>query len=575
MNYKTRFRVGKTKPRLATMSHDASWSKLYRGQVYENPPAAVFDPASHELSREECRVLARQMSGMPVCEEHNQSVPVGRVERFEQDPRTGSLWAEFRLRTDTPTFRKVASGEMRGLSLGHEIDFTFPQRQVRGKELSVCKKGRRANTMIVNASASSQQAFFQPAAPRALSCNVMFQAPNGFDLVPDDQPEPQLTPPPAALPMRFVGPDGRSYSLKPRPVLASSSAAPVAQPAAPTAQPMAQPQQQTVQLSSLMPYPFNQMNTHVPQQLQQTFDQRQIQAQQQQQQQQTQPQVQQQQPPAQQQEPAKPEQDTRAKAAKRKAPADEKEAEGEMETSDDSEAKAEPPAFKKPATASKSSADRVPETAEELKNAAEAIAATNMPANLKETTLRFMNDAFESRQALAKLKRDEANGYVNAIEQNMRHSGQSEEQISVWKASLKTFLENPLRDNNTMTMLQGFAASIGQRAGAPRMNSGMSSEDLALQRQFDRVNQIVGQPPQQTMQVLASASQGEQFPVRGTLQIPMVMADGRTSVFQARAVNPAALRPDPSVTVKHTPDKGWLVDGVPQRQHYYEGPPQA
>lgn len=548
------------------------WSKVYTGQVYQNPPPLVVDPTSRDLSREECQVIAQQMAGRPVCEEHQHTSAVGRVLKAYQDPHTGSLWADFQLRTDTPTFAKVSKGEMRGLSLGHEIEFTFPRRKVRPIELSVCKKGERANTMIVNASASQ---FFSAAAPRVLATKIMnpFDA---YDIVPD---EPTPPPQPALLPMKFVDSQGRSWLMKPKQIQASAAPATGQQFAMPQAPPPVQQAPAPAngfmsaqqRMASVMPYPFNEMMVTQPP----------MQPQQQQQVQQVQPmQVDNTAPNG--------SEGSRNKAAKRKAAEEAGDAEeapvAKESAPSQKEEKKEEPATKKAATASTGATEKTPETPEELKAHAAAINSSNLPTALKTTLLEKLAENFEIHQKQAQEIRTRAQNNIQVVEQSMRVRGFDDAAVTAWKNAFKQLFENPLKHKDMADALEGAVVALGggpsssslMSPSTTTMQTGMNPAEMALQRQMERVNQITGQ----TMTVLSSAATAPQqqqqqqqqpaFPVRSVGSLPILYEDGRQSVFVPRYQNPeVVLARNPNVQVQADPlGKGWIVNGRPQRQEF-------
>jgi hypothetical protein len=114
-----------------------AWSRMYRGCVYYRPPERMRN--MEDLTRSELTrmVLTKEMLGKPVLIEHQGMWNVGRIFDFKLDMSSsmGKLAVDL-----------VDKRLMRGLSLSHR----FLSRH--GEEVSICLKGKRPDTWIINAS---------------------------------------------------------------------------------------------------------------------------------------------------------------------------------------------------------------------------------------------------------------------------------------------------------------------------------------------------------------------------------------------------------------------------------------
>lgn len=551
------------------------WSKEYDSQVYENPPLVVVDPKSRELSRDECRELVPKMVGKGVYEEHAVG-PVGRINSFRQDPATGSLWAKFQLRTDTPTYAKVCNKELPCVSLGHQVHFTVPKRTIEGLELSVCKRGERPNTIIVNASArgsqssSAQASDFEAQAPHIHTTSMAsgFLDMSNYDWVPETPSQaqgPVATSSTGIMPVKLQY-GGKTYLATPKTVNASGAPQAAAQPQAPP------PQQQQQQLA----YPFNEL-----QQQQQPVNEIGLSP-----------------PPAaaaakQQQQPTQPtkvqEHDpVRNKAKKRAADGDasafagDEDADGDAMETDEKKAPAAPSVSKKAATIlNQANTTTGPETETDLKMVKDEILGSNLSAAAKAALLKAANNDFEHRRQVETEAKQKVTQLVDAIEGAMRQKGQTDEDVKMWKENLVDVMDKPLKNPFGMKTLELMAKTLGVLptgagtgpAAVPAMRTGMNSMDTALEREIMRNMSLTQQHQQQPLLVQSSAStappqqqQQPSFPVRGSFQFPVLMEDGSYSVFQPQHINPHGLlthRPGFNVVVD--PNRGIGVNGRFQR----------
>lgn len=587
------------------------WSRTYRGRIYERPPAFVQDPTSRDLSLEECRTsVVKQFPGKPMFEEHQRHSLVGRVIKCDQD-HEGTLWADFQLLTNTPTYRKVTSGEMRSLSIGHEIIRTFPHRTINVVELSVCKNGERPNTLIVNASAAKSigDFFSSFSPPRVLHIMSFPNMGEGGSWIPV---QPPLPPAPVRLPMKFVVGD-KEYEWMPTQVNASGAPQQqqpqqqLQQSSYPAPQAMPMPPQGNVSMGQgQVPWPFNEMNTRGPW----NYAQPQQQMQQQQMPMQAVPAQQQQQQP----EPGAPAApvaaaDTRNKTKKRLA---EDAAVPEADSADGMEEEGKTkfegvPAAKKANTTKApaatahdtgnvptSSSATAPETPSELKEAMEQINRSNAPMAAKVAANASMLQAFKLQKTMADDAVAKLKSYVAIIEPSMRQQGRSSEDVAKWKEGLKSAFEKPLDHSSVISSLEAHAASVRQSNSSNSSSSnnnnnngygssssysgmmptGLTSDELMLQRQMEQANQFMNHSQHQApIPVMSSAlSAPPAFPVTGRGQLPMVRPDGTTTVFVPQFTNPNLLDRNLQTNVTIDGRQGWVTGGVPQRQQFYQGP---
>jgi hypothetical protein len=502
------------------------WSKIYRGCIYENPPRddGRFLPVA-DLSYSECEdlVKSRALIGKPILREHAVQPVMGQIVNATQDRATGSVEVEFKLRTDSVAYADVCKREMLGLSLGHTVfDPTQApgRRGIHAREVSVCKQGRRANTVIVNASASAEPYFM--ALPASATTGPP-PAPAGMQWVPEG----------AALaqpPQKIYDTNGTPWVLRPVDINASAAAAapavPVAQAPPSQAAPVATPPSAAAAAAAAM----------------ETVD-------------------------------------TRPRAPKRAA---ETAPAADLATDDVKDAETvTPPAAKKANTAKTGSS--VPETPADLDNRKNAILKSNLSEADKAAMLDTLMTSYETqKQQIAELT-ERANKAQDTIEQDMRQSGMSDEDIRVWRAGYANLLAKPLEAKATIASLEMQARRLtGAGAGGANASSSSSSSSSvgpgasALQQQLDRYTHMLSGPQMfnQPVAVNSSAAAPPPFPV-STSSLTLRDATGAVSVFQPRFINPANLSGAGAHQVR-TYDNGkggvgWSVDGQVQEHKVAPG----
>jgi len=131
-----------------------SVSKTYTGCIYSKPPDKM--KTRMDLTRAELleMVRSRSLEGLPILIEHETTLPVGRILKLWEDGRN-NFFVNFVIDTSTPggtrCVQLISDGTLRGLSLSHEYYTRVPL------EVSLCYKGMREGTWVVNASASGQR----------------------------------------------------------------------------------------------------------------------------------------------------------------------------------------------------------------------------------------------------------------------------------------------------------------------------------------------------------------------------------------------------------------------------------
>lgn len=127
------------------------WSRPMIGVFYDNPPPTLMDATDiRDLADEEIQFLADsdQFTGKPIRYDHQDGTDCGKIDRVWREGRTWMV--EFRLDQSTPAGRcltkRIRSGLTPGLSLQHQLESRRPV------EISVCQRGARPNTRVVQAS---------------------------------------------------------------------------------------------------------------------------------------------------------------------------------------------------------------------------------------------------------------------------------------------------------------------------------------------------------------------------------------------------------------------------------------
>lgn len=126
-------------------------SKTFSGCIYSNPPEQMQDRT--DLTRSELlKMMAdRSLDGLPILIEHETSLPVGKVLRMWED-RSNNFFVDFVVDVGTEGGRRcvdlMKKGLLAGLSLSHEYHSRRPL------EVSLCHKGLRDSTWVINASSS-------------------------------------------------------------------------------------------------------------------------------------------------------------------------------------------------------------------------------------------------------------------------------------------------------------------------------------------------------------------------------------------------------------------------------------
>lgn len=127
------------------------WSRPMVGVFYDNPPPTMMHATDiRDMADEEIQFLAdtNQFTGKPIRYDHQEGTDCGKIDRVWREGRTWMV--EFRLDQSTPAGRcltkRIRSGLTSGLSLQHQLESRRPV------EISVCQRGARPNTRVVQAS---------------------------------------------------------------------------------------------------------------------------------------------------------------------------------------------------------------------------------------------------------------------------------------------------------------------------------------------------------------------------------------------------------------------------------------
>ena len=118
--------------------------ETYAGCIYEAPPPRYGAQGPEDLSEHALRGM--NCIGIPVCDSHDSSSPIGRVMDEWSSP-DGSKHVAFRLPKTQKTFPQregIRSGFYGHLSLSHKLGNPYPT----PLEVSICHKGRRRGTLI-------------------------------------------------------------------------------------------------------------------------------------------------------------------------------------------------------------------------------------------------------------------------------------------------------------------------------------------------------------------------------------------------------------------------------------------
>lgn len=127
------------------------WSRPMVGIFYDNPPPTMMHATDiRDMADEEIQFLADtgQFTGKPIRYDHQEGTDCGKIDRVWREGRT--WYVEFRLDQSIPAGRcltkRIRNGLTQGLSLQHELEARTPI------EISVCQRGARPNTRVVQAS---------------------------------------------------------------------------------------------------------------------------------------------------------------------------------------------------------------------------------------------------------------------------------------------------------------------------------------------------------------------------------------------------------------------------------------
>ena len=158
-----------------------STSRRFTGCIYSKPPDTM--QSRMDLTRDELLEMEHQgrLRGLPVHLEHQSDLMVGRVLEMWHDP-SDNFFVDFVLNANEEGGRRclemISDGSLMGLSLSHEY------RSRRPLEVSLCSKGYRDRTWIINASGRQYET------GPGVSMDVNLMEPPAAAVVPAAAPAP-------------------------------------------------------------------------------------------------------------------------------------------------------------------------------------------------------------------------------------------------------------------------------------------------------------------------------------------------------------------------------------------------
>lgn len=141
----------------------------YQGCIYDRP--GHVRRSELDLTRTELAQIVAQLPSTPMVLDHELDLYAGVVTRAWQDPRTGSAYVGFCLDPHSENgqvaYRRIKDQKVRGLSLSHWPSTLKP------REVTICSRGARPNTGIINASINSGKPTSIPADVRVIPAPAM------------------------------------------------------------------------------------------------------------------------------------------------------------------------------------------------------------------------------------------------------------------------------------------------------------------------------------------------------------------------------------------------------------------
>lgn len=141
----------------------------YQGCIYDRP--GHVRRSELDLTRAELAQIVSQLPSTPMVLDHELDLYAGVVTRAWQDPRTGSAYVGFCLDPHSENgqvaYRRIKDQKVRGLSLSHWPSTLKP------REVTICSRGARPNTGIINASINSGKPTSIPADVRVIPAPTM------------------------------------------------------------------------------------------------------------------------------------------------------------------------------------------------------------------------------------------------------------------------------------------------------------------------------------------------------------------------------------------------------------------